>query len=256
MTHSTPPTPDPQPRTFVPFNVAAVRITYITPGTVKVARSAPSAPVSSAAGTTSIGPAVLADLVELATALRSAVGLPALVIVVNDGFDTGAEAVAMSCLPVPQVRLSIDLLDEQNSARLQGALAHERGRFALGHLSRPSIWRRIAVWCGVGALLALAAHLPAWLVVALAAVAAANHLLATQAQRLQEYDADFYSARLLGQVGRDGTAIVAATLTSLPAPSRWQRTIGQITGSHPTLVARLRVLTSHRLLSWYEAGSW
>ncbi|MFF5115044.1 M48 family metalloprotease [Streptosporangium sp. NPDC000509] len=247
MTHTTPPTPGSR-RTFIPFDVAAVRTTYITSQTAK---PAPSAPTTSAAGTTSTSPAAPAGLVELVATLRTAAHLPGVLVIVDSDSGTGAEATSMVCLPVAQIRLGADLLDEHNSMRLQGALAHEIAHHTLGHLSGPNLWRRLAAGCGIGALLALAAHLPAWLAVALAVVAAVNHLLATQAIRLQEHDADLYAARLLEQVGRDGTAIVAATLAALPTPSLWERTVGRLTASHPTPTARLRVLASGRVASWF-----
>jgi len=251
MTHTTPPTPGSRPRTFVPFDVAAVRTTYVPTKTVTTTKPAPSAPPTSAAGTTSTGSAAPAGLAELVATLRTAAHLPGVLVIVDSDGATGAEATSMVCLPAPQIRLGADLLDEQHSMRLQGALAHEIAHHALGHLSGPTLWRRIAAGCGIGALLALATHLPAWLITALVVVAAVNHLLATQAIRLQEHDADLYAARLLEQVGRDGTAIVAATLTALPTPSLWERTVGRLTASHPTPAARLRVLASGRVASWF-----
>ncbi|WP_436764377.1 M48 family metalloprotease [Streptosporangium sp. V21-05] len=257
MTHATPPTPGPRSRTFVPFNIAAVRTTYVPTETVKTTKLAPPAPAVSAASTTSTGPAspaVPAGLVELVATLRTAAHLPGVLVIVDTDGDTGAEATSMVCLPTAQIRLGAHLLDEQHSMRLQGALAHEIAHHALGHLSGPSLWRRIAAGCGLGALLVLAAHLPAWLVLATAAVAAVNHLLATQAIRLQECDADLYSARLLTEVGRDGVAIVTATLDALPAPTLWQRTVGRLTASHPTPDVRLRVLASGRAPSWFSVA--
>ncbi|MEU4836166.1 M48 family metalloprotease [Streptosporangium sp. NPDC023615] len=261
MTHTTPstqPSPGSRPRAFAPFDPASVRTTYTPAGTLTATAgpaAAPSTTSPPAAGTTPatpVPPAVSAETVELVAALRAAAGLPgALVIVVDDAVGTGAEAVTMACLPTPQIRLGADLLTPQHRTRLQGALAHEIAHQALGHLNGSPPWRRLATGCGIGALLALAAHLPAWLVIALAAVAALNHLLATQVIRLQECDADLYAARLLDQAGRDGTAIVAATLATLAAPSLWQRTVGRLTSSHPTPAVRLRVLAGGRAPAWF-----
>jgi hypothetical protein len=96
-------------------------------------------------------------------------------------------------------------------------------------------------------VLVLAAGAPAVLVAACGAAALAARLAWARGRRLEEYDADLHSVALLDRTGVPGLAAVTATLNAAAhRDGRWYRTVGWLTGSHPTAAARIRAVQRGR----------
>ncbi|MET9064247.1 M48 family metalloprotease [Streptosporangium sandarakinum] len=183
----------------------------------------------------------LAGLAELTSALAQAVYAPAVLVTVDPYLESDAMACSAECDPVPRVIVGADLLPDET--RLTGVLAHEIAHHALDH-GQGAVrgWRRGSNLAAGTALAAVAVGLPTWAVLAVGATAVVLRLFTARARRLEEYDADAYSVRLLDAAGLDGRAIVTATLATIPQESLWYRLVGWIGGSHPTPAARRRRL--------------
>ncbi|MFG1755921.1 M48 family metalloprotease [Streptosporangium sandarakinum] len=212
-----------------PFDPTAVQLSYAPP----------------AAEAVSGLPDTMPGLAELTSALACAVQAPAVLVTIDPDLLDGALAYGSDCDGVSRVVLGAELLADE--MRLRGVLAHEIAHHALRHGQGAVRW-----WDGAAnaalaaALVAIVAGLPLAAILGAAAAAIALRLISGRVQRLEEYDADTYSVRLLEAAGLDGHAIVTATLAAIPQESRWYRVLGWIAGSHPTPDARRRAIASGR----------
>ncbi|GAA3165656.1 hypothetical protein GCM10010466_65530 [Planomonospora alba] len=212
------------------------------------------APFDPAAVRTVYAPAVtrpaLPGLADLASALAEAAHRPGVLVTVDPGLEDGALIHhADGCGPTPRVVVGAALLDDGD--RLAGVLAHEIAHHALDHGTGAVQAWAVASYLAAGTALATAAigviRPPYLIASAVAAVVAAlAYLVAAACRRLEEYDADTYSVRLLDEVGLDGRAAAEAALAAIPDDPWWYRTVGWIAGSHPTAAARRRNLATGR----------
>ncbi|MET8145674.1 M48 family metalloprotease [Sphaerisporangium sp. NPDC005288] len=189
-----------------------------------------------AAGPDAEAAAVLAD------ALRRAADLPGVLMRRDVELGPAAQLTESRCTHVPIVHLGAELAAGP-LAPLTGTLAHELAHQALGHLrTRPLVvwWacHQLTLMAGV---LALALRSP-WCLVLFAACVAARIIWA-RISRTQEYQADAYAVRLLDRTGLPGLDITTSTLwAGQHHDTWWYRTVGWMTGTHPTAAARVRHL--------------